>query len=129
MLSPGGQETLAVLSPSGIPQSSVHSSGGESGSRSPVREPLPDKWRLHPEVISLLLSRFVTAATDLFASAEMTHHANWFSLRAQGAPTDVLSQEWPEGLLYAFLPLPLIPHVLNRVATGHHKVLRISPWC
>ena len=27
---------------------------------------------------------------------------------------NALSQEWPEGLLYAFPPFPLIPHVQGR---------------
>ena len=40
---------------------------------------------------------------------------------------DALSHEWPEGLLYGFPPLPLIPHVLNRVAQGRYKVLFVAP--
>lgn len=37
------------------------------------------------------------------------------------------SHEWPEGLLYAFPPLPLIPHVLKRVEMGHQRILLIAP--
>ncbi|XP_076144523.1 uncharacterized protein LOC143127104 [Alosa pseudoharengus] len=91
--------------------------------------PLPGEWRLHPEVVSQLWSRFGRAQADLFASSETTHCERWFSLGGHGAPLgqDALSQDWPVGLLYAFPPLPLIPHVLHRVLTGRHRVLLIAP--
>ncbi|XP_052449323.1 uncharacterized protein LOC128011199 [Carassius gibelio] len=91
--------------------------------------PLPGEWRLHPEVVHLIWTRFGRAHTDLFASAETTHCKMWFSLSGQGGPLglDALSHEWPGGLLYAFPPLPLIPHVLKRVDLGCYKILLIAP--
>ncbi len=63
--------------------------------------------------------------TNLFASAETTRCESWFSLMPQPAPTN--AQEWPKGLLYAFPPLPLIPHVFHRITTGHYNTLLIAP--
>ena len=40
---------------------------------------------------------------------------------------DALSHEWPDGLLYAFPPLPLISQVLHGVTMGRYKVLLIAP--
>ena len=82
--------------------------------------PLPGEWRLHPEVVALLWAQFGMACADLFASAETTHCRMWFSLMGRGGPLglDALSHEWPDGLLYAFPPLPLISQVLHRVTMG-----------
>ena len=41
---------------------------------------------------------------------------------------DTLSHEWPDRLLYAFPPLPLISQVIQRVTMGRYKVLLIAPW-
>ena len=91
--------------------------------------PLPGEWRLHPQVVTLLWCQFGRAQADLFASTETAHCKLWFSLESRGAPLglDALSHEWPRGLLYAFPPFPLIPHVLHRVAAGHCQVLLIAP--
>lgn len=91
--------------------------------------PCPGEWRLHPEVVANLWAHFGTAKTDLFASKETTHCPSWFSMSHPRGPLglDALSHEWPDGLLYAFPPLPLIPHVLNRVAQGCYTVLLIAP--
>lgn len=91
--------------------------------------PPPGEWRLHPEVVALLWTRYGRARTDLFASTVTTHCKMWFSMLGQGGPLglDALSREWPEGLLYAFPPFPLLPKVLHRVAIGHYKVLLIAP--
>ncbi|XP_074466705.1 uncharacterized protein LOC141752572 [Sebastes fasciatus] len=91
--------------------------------------PLPGEWRLHPEVVASLSTQFGMAQVDLFASKETAHCQLWFSLRPPGGPLglDALSHEWPKGLLYAFPPLPLIPHVLDRINRGHYKVLLVAP--
>ncbi|XP_030272829.1 uncharacterized protein LOC115581680 [Sparus aurata] len=91
--------------------------------------PLPGEWRLHPEVVALLWAQFGMACADLFASAETTHCRMWFSLLGRGGPLglDALSHEWPDGLLYAFPPLPLVSQVLHRVTMGRYKVLLIAP--
>ena len=91
--------------------------------------PLPGEWRLHPQVVHQLWARFGEARADLFASRENTHCVLWFSLTDRGGPLglDALSEEWPEGLLFAFPPLPLIPQVLHRVRLGCYRVLLIAP--
>ena len=91
--------------------------------------PLAGEWRLHPEVVSQLWARFGRASVDLFASHENTHCGLWFSLTGQGGPLglDALSREWPDGLLFAFPPLPLIPQVLHRVRLGRYRVLLVAP--
>lgn len=72
--------------------------------------PLPGEWRLHPEVVALLWSRFGRAQTNLFASAETTHCESWFTQWDQGTSlgTDAMLQEWVTGLLYAYPPLHLL---------------------
>ena len=91
--------------------------------------PHPGEWRLHPQVVCQLWARFGEAQADLFANRENTHCELWFSLSDRGGTLglDALSQEWPEGLLFAFPPLPLIPQVLHRVRLGYYKVLLIAP--
>ena len=91
--------------------------------------PPPGEWRLHPQVVSQLWDRFGVARTDLFATRENAHCERWISLVGQGGPLglDALSAEWPDGLLYAFPPLPLIPQVLHRVRLGCYRVLLIAP--
>ena len=40
---------------------------------------------------------------------------------------DALANSWPQGLLYAFPPLHLIPPVLERVRTSGARVLLVAP--
>lgn len=91
--------------------------------------PPPGEWRLHPEVVTSLWARFGVAQADLFASRATTHCQMWFSLSYPCGPLgfDALSHEWPEGLLFAFPPIPLIPLVLNRISLGSHRVLLVAP--
>ncbi len=91
--------------------------------------PLPGEWRIHPEVLRLVLGQFGMAKIDLFATAVTAHCSLWFSLNSQGDPLGIyaLSQKWLEELLFAFPPLPLIPLVLRRVALCRHKVLLVAP--
>ena len=69
--------------------------------------PLPGEWRLHPEVVAQLWSRFGRAHADLFASSETTHCDRWFSIKEDNAPLglDVLSRDWPV-CLPSFSPTP-----------------------
>ena len=91
--------------------------------------PPATEWRLHPQVVSQLWARFGVARVDLFATRENAHCELWFSLVGQGGPLglDALSAEWPDGLLYAFPPLPLIPQVLHRGSWGCYRILLIAP--
>ncbi len=89
----------------------------------------PGKWRLHPDVVQGIWWEFGTAEVDLFASENTTHCPLWFaqveasSLLGQ----DALSHDWPDCLLYAFPPIPLLWETLHRITQGRHRVLLIAP--
>ena len=70
----------------------------------------PGEWRLHPEVVQAIWQQYGRAEVDLFASRDSTHCLLWFSLEETMSPLgqDALAHEWPQQLLYAFPPLPLI---------------------
>ncbi len=52
----------------------------------------PGEWRLHPETIRLIWSRFGEAQVDLFASPESSHCQLYFSLTEGPLGTDALAQ-------------------------------------
>ncbi len=65
----------------------------------------PGEWRLHPETIRLIWSRFGEAQVDLFASPESSHCQLYFSLTEGPLGTDALAHSWPRALRkYAFPP-------------------------
>ncbi len=66
----------------------------------------PGEWRLHPETIRLIWSRFGEAQVDLFASPESSHCQLYFSLTEGPLGTDALAHSWPRALCkYAFPPV------------------------
>lgn len=93
--------------------------------------PLEDEWRLQPEVVQQIWSRFGKATVDLFASGSNTHCPRWFSLKPQDRPplgVDAFAHApWPRGLLYAFPPLRLIPQLLERVRVERLRVILVAP--
>ncbi len=56
------------------------------------------EWRLHPETIRLIWSRFGEAQVDLFASPESSHCQLYFSLTVGPLSTDALAHSWPRAL-------------------------------
>lgn len=90
----------------------------------------PGEWRLHPEVVSEIWRSFGRAQVDLFASREATHCPLWFSLMEDMSPLgqDALAHDWPDVLLYAFPPLPLIFPTLHRVLQEGHHLLLVAPF-
>ena len=86
-------------------------------------KPPPGEWRLHPEVVHSIWGLFGRAEVDLFASERSTHCSLWFSLKERTSPLgqDALAHTWPEVLLYAFPPLPLIFPTLLRVLRQGHR--------
>ncbi len=67
------------------------------------RAALPGEWRLHPQAVQLIWSRFGVAQVDLFASPETTHCQWFYSLTEATLGTDALAHSWPQGLRkYAF---------------------------
>ena len=69
-----------------------------------------DDWSLHPLVMREIRMKFGSPIVDLFASEENAKCPTFFGF--SGTSTlglDAMAHEWPEGLLYAFPPLSLIP--------------------
>uniref|UniRef100_UPI003AAB97E8 uncharacterized protein n=1 Tax=Centroberyx gerrardi TaxID=166262 RepID=UPI003AAB97E8 len=93
--------------------------------------PRNGEWRLHPDIVQQIWSMFGRAEVDLFASRENTHCPLWFSLRTQDeSPLGIdafAHRPWPQTLLYAFPPVPLIPRVLSRVRAEKLSVILIAP--
>ena len=86
------------------------------------------EWSLHNAVAAQLWDRFGHPVIDLFASEENAK-CRWFFSVAGRNPLglDALAQEWPQGLLYAFPPLSLIPPVLERVRAQRLRAILIAP--
>ncbi|KAK5898201.1 hypothetical protein CgunFtcFv8_015639 [Champsocephalus gunnari] len=91
----------------------LHIPGRENGGADLMSRggPLPDEWRLHPEVVKQVWTQFGRAEVDLFANRSNSHCALWFSLaRWDNPPLGVdafVHEPWPRKLLYAFPPLRL----------------------
>ena len=85
-------------------------------------KPPSGEWRLHPQVVQQIWARFGQASVDLFATEDNTQCPRWFSWTQ-----DALAQDWPQELLYAFPPLPLIWPTLQRVRQEGHRLLLVVP--
>ena len=99
--------------------------GADLLSRGPLRY---HDWSLHQGVTAQIWERFGTPVADLFASEENKKCQLFFSLRGPSTlGTDAMAHCWPQGLLYAFPPLDLIPLVLARVRAQGSTVLLVAP--
>ena len=94
--------------------------GADMLSRSGVSS---EEWRLHPQTVQKIWEVFGRAEIDLFASKDNSHCPIYFS-----KIKDALSQDWPNRLLYAFPPVPLIPQVIRRVRDQRCRVLLVAPF-
>lgn len=94
------------------------------------QKPPPGEWRLNPVVVQMIWERNGVAQVDLFASRSTTHCLQWFSLSEPDSPLgqDALAHPWPDCLLYAFPPLPLLMTTLHRIAQSNHRVLLVAPF-
>ncbi len=87
----------------------------------------PGEWRLHPETIRLIWSRFGEAQVDLFASPESSHCQLYFSLIEVPLGTDALAHSWPLALRkYAFLPVSLLAQTLCKLREDEEQVLLVA---
>ena len=93
------------------------------------QKPPSGEWRLHPEVVEEIWRLYGRAEVDLFASASTAHCPLWFSLMETSSPLgqDALAHPWPDVLLYAFPPFPLISLTLHRVRRYNHRLLLVAP--
>ncbi len=88
----------------------------------------PGEWRLHPETIRLIWSRFGEAQVDLFASPESSHCQLYFSLTEGPLDTDALAHNWPRALRkYAFPPVSLLAQTLCKLREDEEQVLLVAP--
>ncbi len=88
----------------------------------------PGEWRLHPETIRLIWSRFGEAQVDLFASPESSHCQLYFSLTEGPLGTDALAHSWPRALhKYAFPPVSLLAQTLCKLREDEEQVLLVAP--
>ncbi len=88
----------------------------------------PGEWRLHPEMIRLIWSRFGEAQVDLFVSRESSHCQLYFSLTEGTLGTDALAHSWPRALCkYAFPPVSLLAQTLCKVREDEEQVLLVAP--
>ncbi len=88
----------------------------------------PGEWRLHPETIQLIWSRFGEAQVDLFASPESSHCQLYFSLTEGPLGTDALAHSWPRALRkYAFPPVSLLAQTLCKLWEDEEQVLLVVP--
>ncbi len=88
----------------------------------------PGEWRLHPETIRLIWSRFGEAQVDLFASPESSHCQLYFSLTEGPLGTDALAHSWPRALRkYAFPPVSLLAQTLCKLRVDEEQVLLVAP--
>ncbi len=88
----------------------------------------PGEWRLHPETIRLIWSRFGKAQVDLFASPESSHCQLYFSLTEGPLGTDALAHSWPRALRkYAFPPVSLLAQTLCKIREDEEQVLLVVP--
>ncbi|KAL0195636.1 hypothetical protein M9458_009212, partial [Cirrhinus mrigala] len=83
---------------------------------------LPGEWRLHPQVVQLIWSRFGEAQIDLFASPESAHCRLFYSLTEAPLGTDALAHSWPRGLIN------LLAQTLCKIREDVEQVLLVAPY-
>lgn len=73
------------------------------------RSNLPlEEWMLYPQTVQKIWDIFGRVEVDLFASDDNYHCPTYFSKNR-----DALAHDWHSLLLYAFLPVALIPQVIK----------------
>lgn len=89
----------------------------------------PAKWQLHPRIFREIASRFGAPVLDLFATyrnAQLPHFISRFP-HPLAEDYNALRCRWPQGLLYAFLPIPLIPRVIRKLLVERAKLILVAP--
>ncbi|XP_051505143.1 uncharacterized protein LOC127412641, partial [Myxocyprinus asiaticus] len=91
--------------------------------------PRRGEWRLHPQVVQLIWSRFGQAQVDLFASQESSHCPLWYALTEAPLGIDTLAHSWPPGIhKYAFPPVSLLTQTLCKVREDEEQVVLVAPY-
>lgn len=86
-------------------------------------------WSLHPQVFEQITKAFGRPEIDLFASRDNAQVPNFLSRFPDpiAMGTNALIQPWPQALLYAFPPIPLIQAVLQRVKQQQATLILVAP--
>ncbi len=121
-----------TISSSGVTCSSspctLSTSRGSSIVRPTISHESPGEWRLHPETIRLIWSRFREAQVDLFASHKSSHCQLYFFLTKGPLGTDTLAHSWPQALhKYVFPPVSLLAQTLCKLRKDEEQVLLVAP--
>ncbi len=85
------------------------------------------EWRLHPESVWMIWTRFRRAEVDLFATSENAHCPQFFSLSHSPLEGDALTSCWPAAKLHAFPPIQILPLVLCKIKEERASVILIDP--
>ncbi|XP_042329170.1 uncharacterized protein LOC121933463 [Sceloporus undulatus] len=87
------------------------------------------EWSLHPKVYQSVIETLGHPVLDLFASPSNVKTPRFFSrFKTQGAENfNALNCRWPEGLLYAFPPVPLLSRLLSKIWRTRSEVILIAP--
>lgn len=90
---------------------------------------LPGEWCLKRDPFQLVQGTFGPVAVDLFAFSSSHQLPRFFTRywhrRTEG--TDALISAWPQELLYAFLPIPLIAKLLQKIQHLRVSVIVVTP--
>ncbi|KAL0152047.1 hypothetical protein M9458_052651, partial [Cirrhinus mrigala] len=81
----------------------------------------PGEWRLHPQTVQLIWSRFGEAQIDLFASPESSHCQLYYSLSEAPLGRDALAHSWPPGP-------NLLAQTLCKIREDGEQVLLVAPY-
>ncbi|KAL0183722.1 hypothetical protein M9458_019418, partial [Cirrhinus mrigala] len=81
----------------------------------------PGEWRLHPQTVQLIWSRFGEAQIDLFTSPESSHCQLYYSLSEAPLGRDALAHSWPPGP-------NLLAQTLCKIREDGEQVLLVAPY-
>lgn len=116
--------------PSTLPTGGTHLWSFQHTSLLAEQDNHQSEWQLHPDLFLQITSRLGQPQVDLFASptnAQLPQFCTKFQTPgAEG--TNALCCLWPQGLIYAFPPTPLIPRVVRKVLEERAEVLLIAPY-
>uniref|UniRef100_A0A2D4KIK5 Reverse transcriptase RNase H-like domain-containing protein n=1 Tax=Micrurus paraensis TaxID=1970185 RepID=A0A2D4KIK5_9SAUR len=88
------------------------------------------EWQMHPHIFQEIVHRFGTPQVDLFATPQNSQLPRFYSrYNTPGAEgVNALRGRWPQELLYAFPPLPLIPQVIRKLIEEQAEVVLLTPF-
>lgn len=91
---------------------------------------LAGEWSPKRSSFEEIIKEFGTREVDLFASFHNRQLQRFFSryFHPQAEGIDALTSAWPEGLLYAFPPIPLLPSVIRKIKHQRAQVILVAPW-